>query len=97
MNPLNLLRCPCCAARLVSGPGAQYETLAEHCCDPDGDVPVRSTLVCPYRKCATHTIDAFWTPAGEGPYCAVFGNDIRWIDGSSNAIGSWHRNYDFKK
>ena len=99
MNPLELLRCPCCAARLINGEPQLYETLVEHCTDPNGDFGrpgPRPTLVCSWAACPTRAAGTFWAHDGEGPFVSFFGctGGIRWIDGIKTPIGSWWRDRD---
>jgi len=94
MNPLHLLRCPCCAARLIKSTWRRYETLVEHGTDPNGyfgDPGPRSTLVCSWENCPTHTVGAYWALDGEGPFVNQIVNTIQWIDGLDEPIGSWWR------
>ncbi|KKN13657.1 hypothetical protein LCGC14_1004290 [marine sediment metagenome] len=99
MNPLHLLRCPKCAARLIKSAPRRYETLVEHCTDPNGDFGdpgARPTLQCSWPGCQTHGIGAYWAQDGEGPFVKVFMSGIRWIDGNSGPLESFHRDIKTK-
>ena len=61
--------------------------------DPNGDSPVRPTLVCANAGCPTHQYDIFWSYEGEGPYADRYEPDINWIAGEGAAVGSWWRDY----
>lgn len=59
------MECPICRSKLVLGQGTRkYETLSDHVCDPNGDVPERPYFVCPNEKCGLHS-NSFWDDYGE--------------------------------
>lgn len=59
------MECPTCRSKLVLGQGMRkYETLSDHVCDPNGDVPERPYFVCPKEDCKLHS-NSFWDDYGE--------------------------------
>lgn len=67
----NHSNCPLCGTELVSAGNRQYETLTEHCFDPNKETyPERASLKCPNGGCKTWGKgfwgDGGWYSFGEG-------------------------------
>lgn len=59
------MECPICGSKLILGTGTKkYETLSDHVCDPNNDVPDRPYFVCPNDRCKLHG-NSFWDDYGE--------------------------------
>lgn len=67
VTPENRVVCPLCGKRLAYGEPRKYETLTEHCSDPNGDYPERPTVVCTNPACVTFG-RGFWACIEGGWY-----------------------------
>ena len=59
LTPENGCICPLCGTPVKYGLWGRYETLCEHASDPNGESPVRPTVLCTNRKCHAFGI-GFW-------------------------------------
>ena len=63
------MKCPKCKKELVSGKEKRYETLVEHCIDPNRYYheapPLREAYYCKTKKCANNDKCIFWNYHGE--------------------------------
>lgn len=102
------MKCPICFTDLSIGEKQKYETLSDHVCDPNGDLPYRITFVCENKTCKLHQ-NSFWDSEGEFYTSLSFSevDDIfnvpesdRWTDTNKNschaAMGSFARKVWFE-
>ena len=54
------MRCPRCGSVLVVGPKKRFETLLEHCCNPNATPPLQDSYVC--KECE---LPGFFNEYGE--------------------------------
>lgn len=88
--------CPLCTSRLVPGEPRCYETLEDHICQPNDDLPLRPTVWCWNPACEASRIKIFWAAdSGEGPYRTNFVK-LPWIDGNPGPFDSWERKTYFQ-
>lgn len=88
---MNTKRCPICTVELISGEHKRYETLSDHVCNPNGDLPERETYVCRNTGCDAYWDQLFWDYEGHGPYNSDFGQSYKYIDGNPCVIPSFSR------
>ena len=83
--------CPICSTKLSPGKPHRYKTLCEHVDNPNGESPLRGTLVCPNEECKANTTEIYWSKDGEGYYGGTTFERFPFIDNCSHALGSLSR------
>lgn len=83
-------KCPCCMNYIIDGPKERYQTLDEHVCNPNGQSPMRTTLICSNEKCITRKNDTFWDSYGD-MYGGIGIEDSEFINSNNSPFGSLGR------
>jgi len=91
------MKCPFCETELIEGKKEKFETLFEHCLDPNKEkYPLRITFKCPNKKCVVNK-KSFWDEDG-GFYTKLLRSDYinQLPDNFTSALDSLERDIDMK-
>ena len=93
----NKMKCPFCKSDLIDGELKRYETITEHCFDPNkSEYPLRPTFICS-GNCSLSK-NSFWADGGSFYSSKYFDREEAkpFNEHSFSAIGSWEEYQDKK-
>jgi len=83
------MKCSICRTELVAGEMLRLETLDEHVCNPNGEIRLKQSFVCPNETCEANIQEILWNQWGDA--YGTFGKSLPFVNGLMSAFGLFAR------